>query len=147
MWLPILVFPPHDIQQVPGGYHGKRILINKTEQVFNWNWVCGAEPCLGWALAPALIQAKLRGFSIHSICQLRASPPVHCMWLQTVKFIGRKSKCAGFPQEIAPTLLHLAVAGKGCNTVVHLQKRVINWTWWRLRLSISFWLVQVVCYY
>ncbi len=30
---------------------------------------------------------------------VRASPPVLSMWLQTVKFIAKKSKCAGFAQE------------------------------------------------
>jgi len=31
---------------------------------------------------------------------LKASPPVLSMWLQTVKFIVKKSKCAGLVQEI-----------------------------------------------
>jgi hypothetical protein len=31
---------------------------------------------------------------------LRASPTVLSMWLQTVKFIAKKSKCAGLIQEI-----------------------------------------------
>jgi len=62
-----------------------------------------------------------------------------------------KSKCAGLSQEIgfsATNSCSLHVAGKRRHTVVHLQKRVINWTW--LRLSISdwsiIWLVQVICY-
>jgi hypothetical protein len=32
---------------------------------------------------------------------LRASPPVISMWLQTVKIIVKKSKCAGLAQEIS----------------------------------------------
>ncbi len=34
------------------------------------------------------------------LLSLRASPPVQSMWLQTVKFIVKKSKCAGLAQEI-----------------------------------------------
>jgi hypothetical protein len=48
------------------------------------------------------------------------------MWLQTVKFIVKKSKCAGLAQETtfsAPNLCSLAVTGKRRNTVVHLQKK------------------------
>jgi hypothetical protein len=40
------------------------------------------------------------------LVHLRASPAVLSMWVQTVKFIVKKSKCAGLPQEIglsAPT--------------------------------------------
>jgi hypothetical protein len=76
---------------------------------------------------------------------LRASPPVHSMWLQTVKFISTKSKCASLTQEIgfaAPNSCSLPRLVKGVtklctSTVVHLQKRVINWTW--VWLSISDW--------
>jgi len=31
---------------------------------------------------------------------VRASPLVHSLWLRTVKFIAKKSKCAGLAQEI-----------------------------------------------
>jgi hypothetical protein len=34
------------------------------------------------------------------VCSLRASPPVLSMWLQTVKFIVKNSKCVGLAQEI-----------------------------------------------
>jgi hypothetical protein len=57
----------------------------------------------------------------------RASPTVLTMWLQTVKFIARKSKCAGFSSGnwfFCTKFVQLAVAGKRRNTVMHLQKRV-----------------------
>jgi hypothetical protein len=54
---------------------------------------------------------------------LRESPPVLSMWLETVKFIAKKSKSAGLTQEIGFSAPN-AVAGKGHNTVVHLQKKV-----------------------
>jgi len=44
---------------------------------------------------------------------------------QTVKFIAKKSKCAGLAQEIGFTrFVQLAVAGEMRNTTVHLQKSV-----------------------
>ncbi len=56
---------------------------------------------------------------------LRASPPV---LLQTVKFIVKKSKCAGLVQEIgffsAPNSCRLPWLVKGAPS----QKSVINWT-------------------
>jgi hypothetical protein len=45
------------------------------------------------------------------------------MWLQTVKFIVKKSKCAGLAQEIgffSTKFVELAVAGKRLNVVVLL---------------------------
>jgi hypothetical protein len=38
--------------------------------------------------------------------------------------------------------VQLVVAGKRRNIAVHLQKRVINWTW--LRLSISDWSIIMI---
>jgi len=59
---------------------------------------------------------------------LRASPPVVSTWLRTVKFIAKKSKCAGLAQEIGfsapnscslPWLVkgatHLGTSKKECN--------------------------------
>jgi len=81
-----------------------------------------------------------------SIASVRPSPTVLRMWLQTVKFIAKKSKCARLPQKIwffCTKFVQLAVAGKWRNTVVHLQKKsVINWTW--LRLSIFDWWIIMI---
>ncbi len=41
-----------------------------------------------------------------------------------------------------PKYVQLVVAGKRRNIAVHLQKRVINWTW--LRLSISDWSIIMI---
>jgi hypothetical protein len=52
---------------------------------------------------------------------------VHNMWLQTVKFIAKKSECAPFSSGnwfFCTKFVQLAVARKGRNTVVHLQKKV-----------------------
>jgi hypothetical protein len=46
-----------------------------------------------WCLKTRLVQTI-------NINPLRASPTVLSMWLQTVKFITKKSKCAGLAQEI-----------------------------------------------
>jgi hypothetical protein len=51
---------------------------------------------------------------IHNV--LRASPTVLSIWHQTVKFIAKKSKCAGLAQEIgfsAPNLCSLLWLVKG----------------------------------
>jgi hypothetical protein len=51
-------------------------------------------------------------------------PPVLSMWLQTVKFIVKKSKCAGLAQEIgfsAPNSCSLPWLVKGTTQFVHLQ--------------------------
>ncbi len=77
---------------------------------------------------------------------LRASPQVLSMWLETIKFIAKKWKCAGLAQEInlsAPNSCSLlAVAGKRRNSCAPPKKSVINWTW--LRLSISDWLIIMI---
>jgi len=73
-----------------------------------------------WCLKSWLVQT----INIHPP---RASPTVLTMWLQTVKFIARKSKCAGFSSGnwfFCTKFVQLAVAGKRRNTVMHLQKRV-----------------------
>jgi hypothetical protein len=70
---------------------------------------------------------------------LRASPMVLSMWLQTVKFIATKSKCAGLAQKIsfsAPnscSLLwlvkgatHLCTSQKECNKL-HLTAAQYFW--------------------
>jgi hypothetical protein len=44
-------------------------------------------------------------------------------YVTPVKFIGKKSKCAGLGQEIGFSLVQLAVAGKRRNTVMHVPKR------------------------
>jgi hypothetical protein len=58
---------------------------------------------------------------------LRASPQVLSMWLHTVNFIAKKSKCTGLAQEIgllSTKFVQFAVADKGRHTVVDLHKRV-----------------------
>jgi hypothetical protein len=46
------------------------------------------------------------------------------MWLQTVKFIAKKVKCASLAQELFIHTKFAQVAGKRRNTVVDLQKGV-----------------------
>jgi hypothetical protein len=49
------------------------------------------------------------------------------MWLRTIKFIAKTSKCAGLAQEIgfsALKIVQLPMAGKRRNTFVRLKKRV-----------------------
>ncbi len=80
------------------------------------------------------------------ISRVRASPQVLSMWLETIKFIAKKWKCAGLAQEIslsAPNSCSLlAVAGRRRNSCAPPKKSVINWTW--LRLSISDWLIIMI---
>jgi hypothetical protein len=81
---------------------------------------------------------------IHSV--LRASPTVFSMWLQTGKFIVKKSKCAGLAQEIGFFLHQIRAACLGWwktqHTLVHVQKKsVINWTW--LQLSRKVWCFSI----
>jgi hypothetical protein len=74
---------------------------------------------------------------------VRASPPVLSMWLQTVKFIVKKSKCAGLAQEIGffcTNFVHLSLGGKSRNTIVHLQKNEGNKS--DLTAAQYFWLVD-----
>jgi hypothetical protein len=62
--------------------------------------------------APWLVLGKLH----NTVCSLRASPLVLSMWLQTVKFIVKNSKCVGLAQEIgfsAPNSCSLPWLGKG----------------------------------
>jgi len=68
---------------------------------------------------------------------LRASPPVLSLWLQRVKFMVQKSKCASLAQEIgfsASTSCILLCWNKAQHNYAPPKKSVINWTW--LRLSI-----------
>jgi len=56
---------------------------------------------------------------------LRASPPVLSMWLQTVKFIAKKSKFAGLAQEIgfsAPNSWRLLWQVKGATQLCTSKK-------------------------
>jgi hypothetical protein len=58
---------------------------------------------------------------------ISASPPVLSIGLQTVKFIAKKVKMCRFSSGnwfFCTKFVHLAVAGKRHNTVVHLHKRV-----------------------
>jgi hypothetical protein len=73
---------------------------------------------------------------------LRASPPVHSMWLQTVKFISDESKCASLAQEIgfsAPNWCKLPWLVKGA-TQLCTSKNECN----KLDLTTAqyFWLVD-----
>jgi hypothetical protein len=63
-----------------------------------------------------LVYTLLRRFVPCCVLELRASPKVLSMWLQTVKFIVNKSKCAGLAQEIgfsAPNSCRLPWLVKG----------------------------------
>jgi hypothetical protein len=76
---------------------------------------------------------------------LRAFPPVLSMWLQIVKFIAKKSKCASLIEEIG--FLHQIRASccgwwKAQHNGAPTKKSVINWTW--LRLNIFDWLIMIV---
>ncbi len=77
----------------------------------------------------------------HVFRLLRASPPVLSKWLQTVKCIVKKSKCAGLAQEIgfsAPNTCSLPWLVNGATQLCTSKKKsVINWTW--LWLNISDW--------
>jgi hypothetical protein len=71
-----------------------------------------------WCLKSWLLQTV----NIHP---LRASPTVLTMWLQTVKFIARKSKCAGLAQEIsfsAPNSCSLLWLVKGATELCTSKK-------------------------
>jgi hypothetical protein len=77
---------------------------------------------------------------LHQSVVTRASPTVLSMWLQTVTFNEKRSKCVSLAQEIgfsAPNSYTLPWLVKGQNSCAPPQKRVINWTW--LGLSISDW--------
>jgi hypothetical protein len=93
-------------------------------------------------------QPLISGFQVTEYLKwkmVRASPPVHSMWLQTVTFIAKKSKCAGLDQEIgfsAPNSCSLPWMVKAQHSCVPPKKSVINWTW--LRLSISDWLIIMI---
>ncbi len=64
------------------------------------------------------------------------------MWLQTVKFTVKRSKCASLAQEIGFS----AQIRAACRGVQHScappKKSVINWTW--LQLSIFDWLTIMI---
>ncbi len=67
------------------------------------------------------------------------------MWLQTVKFIVEKSKCAGLAQEIgfsSPNSCSLPWLAKGATQLCTSKRTVINCT--GLRLSVSDWLVIMI---
>ncbi len=76
---------------------------------------------------------------------IRASPTVLSMGLQTVKFTGKQSKCAGRFSSgnwfSCTTFVQLAVAGETCNSETP-KKSVINWTC--VRLSISDWSIRTI---
>jgi hypothetical protein len=62
---------------------------------------------------------------------------VHSTWLQTVKFIVKKLKCASLVQGIAfyvPNSCNLRCLVKVQHSCAPRKKSVINWSW--LRLSI-----------
>jgi hypothetical protein len=67
------------------------------------------------------------------------------MWLQTVKFIAKKSKCAVLAQEIgfsAPYSWNRRGWWKAQYSCAPPKKSVINWTW--LRLSIFDWSIITI---
>jgi len=73
---------------------------------------------------------------------LRASPTVLSMWLHTVKFIAKRSKCAGLAQEIgfpAPNSCSLLWLVKG-TTQLCTSRKTCN----KLHLTVAqcFWLVD-----
>jgi hypothetical protein len=78
---------------------------------------------------------------------ITASPPVLSMWLQTVKFIAKNSKCASLAQNVLLVSPHQRRAAcLGLYKVKHScappNISVINWTW--LRLSISNWSIITI---
>jgi hypothetical protein len=67
------------------------------------------------------------------------------MSLDSKMYCGKVKKCRFSSGDwfFGTKFVQLAVAGKWCNTVVHLKKKsVINWTW--LRLSISNWSIIMI---
>ncbi len=77
-----------------------------------------AQPPRYWSVAPPLL-------FLQHIRYLRASPPVLSMWLQTVQFIAKKSKCAGLAQEIgfsAPNSCSVPWLVKGATQLCHSKK-------------------------
>jgi hypothetical protein len=77
------------------------------------------------------------------ILSLRASPTVLSMWLETVKFSVKKSKCAGLAQEIgfsAPNLCSLMWLVKGATQLCTSQKECN-----KLHLTAAqyFWLIDL----
>jgi hypothetical protein len=76
--------------------------------------------------------------------RVTASPPVHSMWLQTVKFIAKKSNVPVKLRKLV--FLHQILAAsnglwKAQHSCAPSKKSVINWTW--LRLSISDWSIII----
>jgi len=106
--------------------------------IYLWALTCGVVPWPFW----------VRPLNDH----IRASPTVLSMWLPTVKFIAKKSKCAGLAQEMglsAPNICSLPWLVKG-GTQLCTSHKECN----KLDLTAAqyFWLVdyndlvQVVCY-
>jgi hypothetical protein len=80
----------------------------------------------------------------HKGVTLRASPPVLSMWLQTVKFIVKKSKCAGSVQEIgfsAPNSCSLLRLVEGATQLGTSRK---DCTKFDLTVAQYFWLVDIM---
>jgi hypothetical protein len=101
---------------------------------------------MGWAWYRLTSNQSRQFFCTRSITNLytrvRASPPVHSMWLHTVKFIAKKSKCAGLVQEIsffAPNLCSFQWLVNG-TTQLWTSKKECN----KLNLTAPqyFWLVD-----
>jgi hypothetical protein len=92
-----------------------------------------------WVVGPIdviLLQNRNRAWWTQNI-----STSAHSMWLHRVKFIVKKSKCAGWAQEIgfdAPNSCRLPRLVK-CAT--H-ECNKLNWTW--VRLSSSDWLIIMI---
>jgi len=98
-----------------------------------WAWADKGEP------APTLVP------SLFWVRPLIASPPVLSLWLQTVKFIGRKSQCAGLALEIvfsAPNSCSLPWLVKGatqlCTSKKECNKLDVTATqYWSRRFAIN----------
>ncbi len=85
-------------------FHPHRIL----SMGFTWHKKLGITFFIIKKKIPMISVGYLLGMTTSATCQVSAaSPLVLNMWLQTVKFIAEKSKCAGLAQEIgffAPNL-------------------------------------------
>ncbi len=92
--------------------------LRNTEELKPWSSSQNCQLLFSW-------HKSMGNAFFHSF---RASPPVLSTWLQKVKFIAKKPKCAGLTQEIGSSTP---------NSRSMPWKNVINWTW--LRLSISDW--------
>ncbi len=127
----------------PNIFPNSWILVIK--QIVNLTMYSQTRLWIGITAHILLLCTLLRRFVPCCVWELRASPKVLSMWLQTVKFIVNKSQCAGLAQEIGfstPNSCSLPWLVKGTTQLCTRLKSVINWTW--LQLSISHWSIIMI---